>query len=78
VPIEIGRRNFFLPRACVLQSRHSGIVNAVAKRNEGSRLRLEGIWNSLHHASDQSSGRRGRGKIGNSMPLLKNRKFNEK
>lgn len=44
VPLEIGRRYFFLPRACMLQSRHSGVASALAKRPEGLRARLEGIW----------------------------------
>lgn len=42
--LQIGRRYFFLPRACMLQSRHSGVANALAKREEGLRVRLEGIW----------------------------------
>jgi uncharacterized Fe-S cluster-containing protein len=44
VPLEIGRRYFFLPRACMLQSRHSGVASAIGKRPEGLRTRLEGIW----------------------------------
>ncbi len=42
--LEIGRRYYFLPRLCMLQSRHSGLVNALAKRPEGMRVRVEGIW----------------------------------
>jgi uncharacterized Fe-S cluster-containing protein len=42
--LEIGRRYFFLPRTCVLQSRHSGVIAALAGRAEGMRVRLEGIW----------------------------------
>lgn len=42
--LQIGRRYFFLPRACMLQSRHSGVANALAKRKDGMRVRLEGIW----------------------------------
>jgi uncharacterized Fe-S cluster-containing protein len=42
--LQIGRRYYFLPRMCMLQSRHSGLVNALAKREAGMRVRLEGIW----------------------------------
>ncbi len=42
--LQIGQRNFFLPRACMLQSRHSGVVSALAKREGALRVRLEGIW----------------------------------
>jgi len=42
--LQIGRRYFFFPLMCVLQSRHSGLVNALAKRESGMRVRLEGIW----------------------------------
>ena len=44
VEIEIGRRYFFLPRTCMLQSRHSGLVNAAGQRDDGLRVRVEGIW----------------------------------
>lgn len=44
VTLEIGRRYHFLPRACMLQSRHSGVVAALARRAEGLRVRMEGIW----------------------------------
>jgi uncharacterized Fe-S cluster-containing protein len=42
--LQIGQRYFFLPRLCMLQSRHSGLVNALAKRDDGMRVRVEGIW----------------------------------
>ncbi len=42
--LQIGRRYFFFPRMCMLQSRHSGLVNALAKRENGMRVRVEGIW----------------------------------
>lgn len=42
--LQIGQRYFFLPRMCMLQSRHSGLVNALAKRENGMRVRVEGIW----------------------------------
>jgi len=41
--LEIGRRYHFLPRTCMMQSRHSGVVSAVAKRGDAYRVRLEGI-----------------------------------
>lgn len=44
VGLEIGRRYYFLPATCMLQSRHSGVVTMLAKRAEGMRVRLEGIW----------------------------------
>lgn len=43
-PLQIGRRYYFLPRYCVLMSRHSGLVNALAQREKGMRARVEGIW----------------------------------
>jgi uncharacterized Fe-S cluster-containing protein len=42
--MAIGRRYFFLPQTCMLQSRHSGVATAVAKRGDAVRVRLEGIW----------------------------------
>jgi uncharacterized protein len=42
--LRIGERYFFLPRMCMLQSRHSGLVNAAARRDDGLRVRVEGIW----------------------------------
>lgn len=42
--LRIGQRYYFLPRYCVLQSRHSGLVNALRRRREGMYARLEGIW----------------------------------
>jgi uncharacterized Fe-S cluster-containing protein len=42
--LQIAQRYFFLPRMCMLQSRHSGLVNALAKRESGMRVRVEGIW----------------------------------
>jgi uncharacterized Fe-S cluster-containing protein len=44
VEIAVGRRYFFLPQTCMLQSRHSGVATAVARRGEALRVRLEGIW----------------------------------
>jgi len=42
--LQIGQRYFFFPRMCMMQSRHSGLVNALAKREDGMRVRVEGIW----------------------------------
>jgi len=44
VDIPIGRRYFFLPQTCMLQSRHSGVATAAAKHGAALRVRLEGIW----------------------------------
>jgi uncharacterized Fe-S cluster-containing protein len=45
VKIELGRRYWFLPRRCMLQWRHSGLVNAVTKMRDGSyRVRIEGLF----------------------------------
>jgi uncharacterized Fe-S cluster-containing protein len=43
--IELGRRYWFLPRRCMLQWRHSGLVNAVTKLPDGSfKVRIEGLF----------------------------------
>jgi len=42
--LQIGRRYHFLPRTCVMMSRHSGVISALAKRPNGMRVRVEGIW----------------------------------
>jgi uncharacterized Fe-S cluster-containing protein len=42
--IKLGRRYWFLPRRCMLQWRHSGLVNAVTKMKDGSyKVRIEGL-----------------------------------
>ncbi|MDP4186481.1 MAG: (Fe-S)-binding protein [Bacteroidota bacterium] len=42
--IELGHRYWFLPRRCMLQWRHSGLVNAVTKLKDGSyKVRVEGL-----------------------------------
>lgn len=42
--IKLGRRYWFLPRRCMLQWRHSGLVNAVTKLKDGSfKVRIEGL-----------------------------------
>ena len=44
MPIEIGRRYFFQPRLCMLQWRHSGLVNYVSQGRDGIQVRVEGLW----------------------------------
>jgi len=42
--IQLGVRYWFLPRRCMLQWRHSGLVNAVTKLKDGSyKVRIEGL-----------------------------------
>jgi len=42
--IKLGCRYWFLPRRCMLQWRHSGLVNAVTKLRDGSfKVRIEGL-----------------------------------
>lgn len=44
VEIKLGVRYWFLPRRCMLQWRHSGLVNAVTKlRDGGYKVRVEGL-----------------------------------
>jgi len=43
--IKLGHRYWFLPRRCMLQWRHSGLVNAVSRRKDGSyKVRIEGLY----------------------------------
>lgn len=44
VEIKIGMRYFFQPRMCMLQWRHSGLVNYLNRTQEGLQVRLEGLW----------------------------------
>jgi len=42
--IKLGTRYWFLPRRCMLQWRHSGLVNAVTRQKDGSyKVRVEGL-----------------------------------
>jgi uncharacterized Fe-S cluster-containing protein len=41
--IKIGMRYFFQPRMCMLQWRHSGLVNYISRTSEGLQVRLEGL-----------------------------------
>jgi uncharacterized Fe-S cluster-containing protein len=41
--LRIGQRYDFLPRHCMLQSRHSGLVNTITRTKDGTMVRIEGI-----------------------------------
>ncbi|MEO0293138.1 MAG: (Fe-S)-binding protein [candidate division WOR-3 bacterium] len=42
--LQIGRRYYFLPRYCMLQWRHCGLINQIVKTKDGFRVRIEGLW----------------------------------
>ena len=42
--IRIGARYFFQPRMCMLQWRHSGLVNYMNRTPGGLQVRVEGLW----------------------------------
>lgn len=42
--LEIGKRYYFLPRYCMLQWRHCGLINALYKTKAGYQARIEGLW----------------------------------
>jgi uncharacterized Fe-S cluster-containing protein len=42
--LKIGNRYFFLPHRCMLQWRHSGLVNFLNKGKNGLVVRVEGLW----------------------------------
>lgn len=42
--IRIGMRYFFQPRMCMLQWRHSGLVNYLNRTQDGLQVRVEGLW----------------------------------
>ncbi|HLA83394.1 MAG TPA: (Fe-S)-binding protein [Thermoguttaceae bacterium] len=42
--IKIGMRYFFQPRMCMLQWRHSGLVNYLNRTGNLLQVRLEGLW----------------------------------
>jgi uncharacterized Fe-S cluster-containing protein len=44
VEIKIGMRYYFQPRMCMLQWRHSGLVNYINVIDGGFQIRLEGLW----------------------------------
>ncbi len=42
--LRIGMRYFFQPRMCMLQWRHSGLVNYLNRAADGLQVRVEGLW----------------------------------
>lgn len=42
--LKIGMRYFFQPDMCMLQWRHSGLVNYLNRTPKGLQVRLEGLW----------------------------------
>jgi uncharacterized Fe-S cluster-containing protein len=42
--VRIGCRYYFQPRMCMLQWRHSGLVNYLNRTSEGMQVRVEGLW----------------------------------
>ncbi len=42
--LKIGLRYFFQPRMCMLQWRHSGLVNYLSRNGDQWQVRLEGLW----------------------------------
>ncbi|MDT8375634.1 MAG: (Fe-S)-binding protein [Mariprofundaceae bacterium] len=44
VELHIGQRYYFLPRYCMLQSRHSGLISQIVHHGDEIHVRLEGIW----------------------------------
>jgi uncharacterized Fe-S cluster-containing protein len=42
--LKIGMRYYFQPDMCMLQWRHSGLVNYLNRSAEGLQVRLEGLW----------------------------------
>ena len=41
--LRVGMRYWFLPRRCMLQWRHSGLMNFLAKTKDGYQVRIEGL-----------------------------------
>jgi len=43
--IVLGKRYWFIPRRCMLQWRHSGLINMVTKNPDGTyKVRIEGLY----------------------------------
>lgn len=42
--LKIGLRYYFMPRFCMLQWRHCGLINSLTKVKDGYRVRIEGLW----------------------------------
>jgi uncharacterized Fe-S cluster-containing protein len=41
--LRIGQRYWFLPRRCMLQWRHSGLINFLTRTSRGFQIRIEGL-----------------------------------
>lgn len=41
--LRVGMRYWFLPRRCMLQWRHSGLINFISRTKEGTQIRIEGL-----------------------------------
>ncbi len=44
VTLRIGQRHYFQPRMCMLQWRHSGLINYMNQTRDGIQIRVEGLW----------------------------------
>ena len=44
IDVEIGRRYWFQPRMCMMQRRHSALVNFMNRGPDGLQVRIEGLW----------------------------------
>jgi uncharacterized Fe-S cluster-containing protein len=42
--LKVGMRYYFQPRMCMLQWRHSGLVNYVSRIGRSYQVRVEGLW----------------------------------
>lgn len=42
--LKVGMRYYFQPRMCMLQWRHSGLVNYLSRTGKTYQVRLEGLW----------------------------------
>jgi len=41
--LRVGMRYWFIPRMCMLQWRHSGLINFMSKTEHGTQVRIEGL-----------------------------------
>jgi uncharacterized Fe-S cluster-containing protein len=44
VELKVGMRYYFQPQMCMLQWRHSGLVNYLNRLKDGYQIRVEGLW----------------------------------
>jgi uncharacterized Fe-S cluster-containing protein len=42
--LKIGMRYWFMPRRCMLQWRHSGLINFISRTKDGVQIRIEGLY----------------------------------